>query len=407
MATPVVNREHLVLVQTLVDSARRTLVEGLAQLVVPEEDSLVPPARLRHLAGLQRRRHPADSVVALGQGVFLVEIMQRSRQVAFSVAPTILLLNRAQAVLAPITKQDLAVQMLPLALAAAILDCLVVINNKKVSLSAVVQAQVARSKEEPTRRAIPVVVYLAVKRIQRSGVANNRRQLQTPLAPLEPIKIKLKQVLLRSVALGPTTRRKSLQVFLAEHLLRVMQVDCLVEITNKTINNRQGQEVSLAAVPPIRLVAIRFSVGNLLQPALGYLVPTLRTLRMVQGVPACLEVLHSPTTATRTSRIKVVGFSAVIASNNQSWAYLEALGRRLVVVYSVTTTLNRYLVELYFPIQGLTTSHNLQAFSVATTTLDLRVVFSSQMFFSLHKLKWPLWTASPTEAILFSTVSLP
>lgn len=357
MAMPVVNLEHLVLVQILVHSANKTLAERLAHLPVPEEGFLAPVAQLRRLAVLQR--HPAHLVGAVRQGGSLVVIMRRSRQVPFSAAQALLLLNRVEAFLAQVTNRRLALQTLPLALAAAtptLVDYLVVLNNRRrnpISLSTVVQAQVTHfNRVEPTLRTIPVVVYLVVKPILHSEVLNNsnRRQRPTLLARLEAIKIKLKLAPLRSVALGPpTSRRKSLEDFLARHLVRVMQVVYSVVLTNKTINSSQRQEGSLAVVRVISLVAVRYSVRNLLRPALGCLVPTLRTLRVLWGVAACSEALHSPTTViTRISRIKVVDFSAVTAScNNQSLVdYLDPPERRLVAIYS-TTIPNRHPVDHY------------------------------------------------------------
>ena len=353
---PVVNLEHLVLVQISVHSANKTLAERLAHLPVPEEGFLAPVAQLRPLAVLQR--HPADLVGAARQGASLVVIMHRSRQVAFSAAQLLPLLNRVEAFLAQVTNRRLALQPLPLALAPAtptLADYLVVLNNRRrnpVSLSAVVQAQVTHfNRVEPTLRTIPLVVCLVVKPILHSGVVNNsnRRQRPTLLAPLEAIKIKLKLAPLRSVALGlPTSKRKS-RDFLARHLVRVMQGVCSVVITNKTINSSQRQEGYLAVVRVISLVAVRYSVRNLLRPALGCLVQTLRTLQVLWGVPACSEALHSPTIIiTRTSRIKAVDFSAATAScNNQSLAvYLDPPERRLVAIYS-TTIPNRHPVDHY------------------------------------------------------------
>lgn len=414
MAMPVVNREHLVSVQILVDSGKRPLAEGLAHPIAPEEEYLVPAAQLRHLVVLQQ--HPADLVVVVREGGSLVLTMHRSRQLTSSVPRLLLLLNRVEASLAPLTNRGLALQTLPRALAGVIpVDYLVVLSNRRrnpASLLLVTQAQVTRfNRVEPTIRTIPVVVYLVVQQIQHSELVNNsnRRQVPTLLAALEAIKIKLKLAHLRSAVLGAlTSRHKSLEDFLVRLRVRVMEVVYLVVTTNKITNSSRPQAVFLAVVRVTSLPAVRCSVKNLLRPALGSLAPTLRILRMVWGVVVCLEAPRSPIpTITRISRIKAVDFSAsTISCNNRSLAvYSEPLEHRLVAAYSITTP-NRHPVDHCLDLSGRTTSHSLQVFLVATITLLLRLVSSSQTFFSLHKLSWPLWRMRHTETTLFFTVSL-
>lgn len=127
----VVSLEHLVLVQVLVDSAKPTQADHLANLPRLEEEYLV--REFRRLAVLQR--HPADLmvvlVVVIQVGESLVLIIQRNR-LAFSAPPVPPLLNRIQAFLAQVTNRGLALQTRPLALVAAMLeDYLLVISNPR------------------------------------------------------------------------------------------------------------------------------------------------------------------------------------------------------------------------------------------------------------------------------------